>query len=134
MPNATLVLCGKKPEPAKIDALHHEITTIIERDLEATKALIAVRILWDEPDTWSVAGKPIDATAEGTGSYIEIRIAEDAVDEAKMAAAIKSIQESTTTLLGKNILPPYVVFTRVPIAAWGYKGRSIQQIKAAMAA
>jgi phenylpyruvate tautomerase PptA (4-oxalocrotonate tautomerase family) len=134
MPSATVVLCGKKPEQATIEALHREMATIIERDLEATKALISVRILWDEPGTWSVAGKPVDATAEGTGAYVDIRVAEDAVDDAKMAAAMKAIQESTTTLLGKNILPPYVVFTRVPIAAWGFKGKSIQQIRAAMAA
>ncbi len=52
MPSATVVLCGKKPEPARIAALHREMASIIERDLGAVKALIAVRILWDEPDTW----------------------------------------------------------------------------------
>jgi phenylpyruvate tautomerase PptA (4-oxalocrotonate tautomerase family) len=134
MPSATVVLCGKKPDQAKIEALHQEMATIIERDLEAMKALISVRVLWDDAGTWSVAGKPVDAAAEGTGSFVQILIAEDSVDEAKMAAAMKSIQESTTALLGKNILPPYVVFTRVPIEAWGFKGKSIKQIKAAMAA
>lgn len=134
MPCASIILCGKKPDPATIAALHQEMATIIERDLEATKALIAVRIVHDEPGTWSVAGKPPDAAVEGTGAYIDIHVAEDAVDEARMAAAMKAIQECTTTLLGKNVLPPYVVFTRVPIAAWGFKGKSIQQIRAAMAA
>lgn len=134
MPSATVVLCGKKPDQAKIEALHQEMATIIERDLEAMKALISVRVLWDDAGTWSVAGKPVDAAVEGTGSFVEILIAEDSVDEAKMAAAMKSIQESTTALLGKNILPPYVVFTRVPIDGWGFKGKSIKQIKAAMTA
>lgn len=134
MPSATVVLCGIKPDQAKIDALHQEMATIIERDLEVMKALISVRVLWDDAGTWSVAGKLLDAAAEGTGSFVEILIAEDSVDEAKMAAAMKSIQESTTTLLGKNILPSYVVFTRVPIDAWGFKGKSIKQIKTAMAA
>jgi phenylpyruvate tautomerase PptA (4-oxalocrotonate tautomerase family) len=134
MPSATVVLCGKKPEPAKIDALHQELATIIERDLEAMRALIAIRIVHEEPGTWSVAGKAIDAAVEGTGVYVEINVAEDAVDETKMAVAMKAIQDSTTSLLGKNILPPYVVFTRVPIESWGFKGKSIKQIKAAMAA
>ena len=134
MPSATVVLCGKKPEPAMIAALHREMASIIERDLGAVKALIAVRILWDEPGTWSVSGKPLDAAVEGSGCYVDIRVSEDAANEAKMAAAMKAIQESTTSLLGKNVLPPYVVFTRVPTTDWGYEGRSIQQIKAAAAA
>lgn len=133
MPSATVVLCGKKPEPATIATLHQEMATIIERDLGAVKALIAVRILWDDPGTWSVAGKPVDAAVEGSGAYVNIRISEDAVDEAKLATAMKAIQDITGSLLGKNILPPYVVFTRVPTTDWGCKGRSIQQIKAAAA-
>lgn len=131
MPSATVILCGKKPEPATIATLHREMATIIERDLGALKALIAVRILWDAPDTWSVAGKPVDAAVEGSGAYVDIRISEDAVDTEKMATAMKAIQETIGSLLGKNILPPYVVFTRVPTTDWGYKGRSIRQIKAA---
>jgi len=39
MPCASIILCGKKPDPATIAALHQEMATIIERDLEATKAL-----------------------------------------------------------------------------------------------
>lgn len=134
MPNATVILCGKTPDPATIAALHQEMAGIIERDLEAMKALIAVRIVLDEAGAWSVAGKPVDAAGEGTGVYVEINVAEDAVDEAKMAAVMKSIHERTAALLGKNVLPPYVVVNRVPIDAWGFKGRSIKQIKAAMAA
>jgi phenylpyruvate tautomerase PptA (4-oxalocrotonate tautomerase family) len=130
------VRVGNKPftEPAKIDALHQELATIIERDLEAMRALIAIRIVHEEPGTWSVAGKAIDAAVEGTGVYVEINVAEDAVDETKMAVAMKAIQDSTTSLLGKNILPPYVVFTRVPIESWGFKGKSKNKITAARAA
>lgn len=133
MPTVTVILCGKKPESAKIKMLHQEMATIIERDLGAMKALIAIRVVWDEPGAWSVAGKPVDASTEGTGAFVEILIAEDAVGEQQMATAMKSIQGTLTDLLGKNILPPYVVFTRLPTDSWGFKGKSIKQIKAEMA-
>lgn len=132
MPSATVVLCGKRPEPAKISTLHHELATIIERDLGAMKALISIRVVWDGPGAWSVAGKPVDDSTEGSGAFVEILIAEDAVGEQQMASAMKSIQEALTELLGKNVLPPYVVFTRVPTDSWGFKGKSIKQIKTDM--
>ncbi|RDK01730.1 hypothetical protein [Paraburkholderia lacunae] len=132
MPSATVVLCGKKPEAARINTLHREMALIIERDLGALKALVSTRVLWDDAGTWSVAGIAIDESTAGTGAFVEILIAADAVDEQQMATAMKSIQATLTDLLGKNALPPYVVFTRVPTECWGFKGKSIKQIKSEM--
>lgn len=134
MPNVTVILCGKKPDQTEIKALHQALATVVEKDLGAVKKLVSIRILYDEPGTWSVGGLLVDESTESSGAFVEIQIADSNVGEERMAAAMDSIHTILTETLGKNLLPPYVVFSRVPVDAWGFKGRSIKKIMSEISA
>lgn len=130
MPYATLYLAGSRNSAGKIQELHAKTADILVDTLAATRSIVAVRIVEDNPENWSVAGIPLSDSAQGrNGVLATVSVAEESVNELQIAAAIAALSGMLKECLGANALPAYVVFDLVKEHAWGFRGKTIQQIK-----
>lgn len=129
MPYATLHLVGTEKTLETKMRLQTLTTDILVDVLNAARPLVAVRIVDEAADNWSVAGKPLNQTEGASGVLAVVTIAETAVSEEQIANGVSALANMLKDVLGANLLPPYVVFEVVAENAWGYKGRTIAQIK-----
>jgi phenylpyruvate tautomerase PptA (4-oxalocrotonate tautomerase family) len=131
MPYASIHLVGEQQSPETKQRLQSMATDILVDILRAARPLVAVRIVEDRAENWSVAGLPVVQTLLARGAMVTVTIAGASVSDEQMANGIAALSDMLKDVLGPNALPPYVVFELVGDAAWGYKGRSIAAIKAA---
>lgn len=130
MPYATIYLAGSRNSAEKIQALHEKTADILVDTLAATRAIVAVRIVEEDPENWSVAGIPLSSSAQGkNGALATVSVAEESVNEVQIATAIAALSGMLKETLGANALPAYVVFDLVKEHAWGFRGKTIAQIK-----
>lgn len=129
MPYATLHLVGPERDRETKVRLMAGTTDILVDVLKAVRPLVAVRIVEEKADNWSVAGKVLNQMEDASGALAVVTIAETAADEAQIAYASTALAGLLKSELGSNSLPPYVVFELVGEHAWAYKGRTIKQIK-----
>lgn len=129
MPYATLHLVGPNKAPETKRRLQTETTDILVGILNAVRPLLAIRIVEEAAENWSVGGKPLDPAEGVSGVLAVVTIAEGAASTDQIANAVSALASMLKEVLGANSLPPYVVFELVGENAWGYKGRTIAAIK-----
>lgn len=133
MPYATLIYVGAEPAPEIRRTLLEKTAEVLIDVLQVARPLIAVRLVVEAPGDWSVGGRTLAAGGNGEagppGLLATLTLAESSADETRIAAAIAALAVLFRNTLGANALPPYVVVERIPDALWGYKGRTLAQIR-----
>lgn len=134
MPYATIHAPGLNANSDLKARLHERTTDVLVERLGAARSIVAVRIVQDEKEDWSVAGRSLGSPSdEGGGTIVVVTIAREAVTEAQIEDAVAAMTAMLAETIGPGGLPPYVVFELIEDHAWGYKGRTLARIRQARA-
>lgn len=61
--------------------------------------------------------------------YVNVRILEENVTAAQKSDVISGITDVLVRVLGKNPDTTFVVIDEVPLENWGYKGKSVAELR-----
>ncbi len=130
MPSATITLVGRAPTPAQRQQLFQRTADLMVEVLKRTRNLVVVSLKHEQCENWSVGGSQLP-NVDSIGAQVTFQILEGSNTEEQMAEMVAAMTAMLSEVLGPNPLPPYVIFEQIPTYAWGYKGRTIADMRRA---